>query len=56
MISEITLTHWWRNLKAEICFSEMERKRKEHDKSRENNQCTLSHTAKSGHLRTMKGS
>lgn len=33
----------------DLFLFETERKRKGHDKSRENNQCTLSYTAKSGH-------
>lgn len=57
MSSEMTLTHGWRNWKAEICFSLKRReKRKSHDKSGENNQCTLSHTAESGHSMKIKGS
>lgn len=35
---------------------EMERKRRGHDKSRENNHCTLLYAAKSGDLMKMKGS
>lgn len=38
----------------DLFLFETERKRKGHDKSRENNQCTLSYAAKSGHLMKMK--